>query len=127
MSLVAEPTESRWRLLGVGLLVFVVQAAAAYFCWLWVVLGALSVAGCGDNCNYELGGSAVQTQRWVGVVSLIVAFVALVLLAFRGRQAWWVPAIGLGIILVTTICTTIAVSVGTQHPDALGALMSLMT
>ena len=35
--------------------------------------------------------------------------------------------IGLGIILVTTICTTIAVSVGTQRPDALGALMSLTT
>ena len=123
----AEATESRWRLLGVGLLMLTLQAVATYCGWMWFTVQSMSVAGCGDYCNYELLSFALQTQHWVGVVSLIVAFIALVLLAFRGRQAWWAPAIGLGIILVTTICTTIAVSVGTQRPDALGALMSLTT
>ena len=122
-----EQTESRWRLLGVGLLVLVVQAVATYCCWIWFNVQSLAVAGCGDYCNYELLNFAHQTQHWVGLVSLTAAFIALVLLAFRGRQAWWGPAIGLGIILVTTICTTIAVSIGTQRPDALGALISLTT
>ena len=123
----ADSAESRWRLLGVGLVVLVVQAVATYCGWIFFNMHSMSFVGCGDYCNFELLNFARQTQHWVGTVSLVAAFIALVLLAFKGREAWWAPAIGLSIILVTTICTTIAISIGAQHPDALGSLVSLTT
>ena len=109
----ADPAESRWRLLVLRL--DMVQAAVNERCRMRGLL------------QLRTPQLRAPDTTWVGIVSLIAAFIALVLLAFTRREAWWAPAISLGIILATTICTTIAISIGAQRPDALDSLLSLTT
>lgn len=100
--------------LGKGLGLLALQVLASAIAFYWFALQALSIAGCGDRCDYALATAAHQTQIW-GIVALLTSsLIATVWLWLGRRRTWWAPAIGTGALVLLTIGTTIAMKAATQ-------------
>ncbi|MFE6997195.1 hypothetical protein ACFVAE_14620 [Microbacterium sp. NPDC057659] len=96
---------------GIGYLLL--QAVASYAGFLILVMSALSIAGCGDSCDYALAGASMQAQIWGSVVLWILSAIAVTWRALLRRTSWWVPLVGIGAVALLTIGTSIAMDIAT--------------
>ncbi|MDR2999478.1 MAG: hypothetical protein LBU78_15290 [Microbacterium sp.] len=104
--------------IGTAIGYLLVQAAASYVAFMIHIMGALSIAGCGDSCDYALAAASTQAQIWGSVVLLILSATGTAWCAFAGRPSWWVPFVGVGAVALLTIGTGIARDIATPMLDA---------
>jgi hypothetical protein len=93
--------------------ILIVQVLISVAVGAWVFMQTFSVAGCGDSCSYGLVSGAWQALLWVSVGVPVVSLVSIILLYERGRDSWWVPTVGIVVVLITGIACTVAIDVGT--------------
>ncbi len=114
MSAVAEISyrnpNARARGVAVLLLQAVVSAGVGY----WVFMQTFRIAGCGSACNFALAEAAWHTQIWVSVAAFIASLVAILWSWHKGRESWWMVAIGIALILATGVVSTIAIVAATE-------------
>lgn len=93
------------------LIVQVLLAAAAGY---WVFMQTFLVAGCVDACGFEVVSIAWQAQLFVSLGSVVLSALLILVFYARGKETWWAPAVGIAVVLVTTIATTVAINVATR-------------
>jgi hypothetical protein len=100
------------RALALGLLVVqvLVAGAAGY----WVLMQTFLVAGCGDACVYDVVSGAWRAQLWVSLGSVVLSCVLILVFSARGKDTWWVPTVGIAVVVITTVVATIAIGGATR-------------
>lgn len=93
--------------------ILIVQVLICFAVGAWVFMQTFSVAGCGDSCDYGLVSVAWHAQLWVSVGVPVVSLISIILLYERGKDSWWVPTVGIGVVLITGIACTVAINIGT--------------
>jgi hypothetical protein len=93
---------------------FIVQIGVAWVAWLIFVLTTLSIAGCGDRCDYALAGTANDFQIRGSIALLAATLLAAILLRVLHRPAWWAPAVGIVLTILLSVGTTLAMRVATS-------------
>lgn len=83
------------RAKGIGLLI--AQALVAVIMYYGIVMQSMSVAGCGDSCDYALLATSYNLFLWVAVASFLASLVGVVVLSSRGKESWWAPMVGLSL------------------------------
>lgn len=96
-----------------GVAVLLVQAVVSAGVGYWVFMQTFRVAGCGSSCNFAVAEGAWHAQIWVSIVTFIASIVTIVWSWYRGRESWWIVAIGVALILVSGVVATIAIVVAT--------------
>lgn len=99
------------RAKGVGLLI--VQVIVAVIMYYVIVMQSMSVAGCGNSCNYALLTVAYDAYLWVAAISFLASLVGVTILSSRGRDSWWAPMVGLGLTVLAGVFALIAIPIAT--------------
>ncbi|UJP10161.1 hypothetical protein L2X99_00050 [Microbacterium sp. KUDC0406] len=103
--------------IGAGLGYLLVQVVASYAAYMILVMQALSIAGCSDQCDYDLVAASMQVQIWASALLWILAVIGVTWRSLLGRSSWWVPVVGIGAVALLTIVTCIAVDIATPMLD----------
>lgn len=90
-------------------MVLAAQVCVAWFAYLWLVFESLSVAGCEDRCDLAAVAGALSAQMWVGIGTLVVAAVGIVALTVRERESWWMPTVGVAVIIMTCVINSLVI------------------
>lgn len=81
----------------------------AVVCFLIEISETMAVAGCGDQCNYDLLVAA--HSAFLLTLPSVVVLTALVYVVFRprSRRAWVIPTTGIGLVVILLVITVILV------------------
>ena len=107
----------RSRDLAITVVLFILQAAISFVAILLsVALGFISASCTGRDCNSDLITSS-------GVLILAATFLvmvgSLVLATVRRRthhNTWWIPLLGIGVVIVCFFVSWSLLAIGTHHP-----------
>lgn len=91
------------------LLQVVVSCVAVFF----VRFRSMSVAGCGDQCNYSLLTVASNGILAVSIVALLISIVVVIARGQRGAPSWWAPLGAIALVVVSTVVAVGLVQVAT--------------
>jgi hypothetical protein len=76
------------------------------------ILESFGAVGCEGDCDLDISFGARAVYPWAVGASLIVAVVAAVVFRLRGKPAHWAPLIGVILVLLSAIATSIMFEVG---------------
>lgn len=96
-----------------GVSVLIVQALVSAVIGYLVFLQTFRVAGCDESCRYDVLDAAIQAQLWVAGSVFVASMLAVIGLSMRGRESWWVPAIGVVIVVLCGAGTALAIITAT--------------
>ena len=96
-----------------GVVVLLLQAVVSAGVGYWVFMQTFRIAGCGSSCNFAVAEGAWHAQILVSVATFIASIVAILWSWYRGRESWWMVAIGVVPIFVTGLVATIAIVAAT--------------
>jgi hypothetical protein len=107
----ARYVDANTRALSILLIVaqVVVSIAAVYL----VMLQTLSVAGCGDRCDYGLVTAAFRGTIIAASVALLGSIGVVVVRSRQGLPSWWAPVVGMALIAAAAGIAVILVAAGT--------------
>lgn len=76
------------------------------------IFESFGVVGCEGDCDLELSLGARAAYPWAVGASLVAAIVAAVVFRLRGKSAHWGPLLGVILVLLSAIVTSIMFQVG---------------
>ncbi len=91
----------------------ILQAGVSLVSHHLLVVSMLSVAGCGDRCDYGTLNLTLQSAPFVDVGAFVISTASLILL-WR-RPLWQVPAIATGAVVLWTAAAMVLIHIAT-HP-----------
>lgn len=92
------------------LLQVVVSCVAVFF----VRFQSMSVAGCGDRCDYSLLTVTSNGILAISIVALLLSIVIVIVRGQRGAPSWWAPLGATALVVASTVVAVGLVQVATQ-------------